>query len=91
MAAKTIKGTTKTGFKYEISKERLNNYELLEVIGELDENPLVLSKVVIMLLGKEQTNKLKDFLRTEDGIVPADLISEAITGIFQNQSEVKNS
>lgn len=91
MPKEMIKGTTKSGFSYKISKDRLNNYELLEVIGELDENPLVLSKVVIMLLGKEQTAKLKDHLRTDDDIVPADRMSEEITEIFQNQSETKNS
>jgi hypothetical protein len=86
-----VKGTTKSGFKYMISKERLNNYELLEVIGELEENPLVLSKVVDLLLGEEQTKKLKNHLRTKDGLVPADKISDEITEIFKSQSETKNS
>ena len=57
-----IKGKTKSGFSYELDKERLNNYELLEAIEELEENPLVLSRVVNLLLGKEQTKKLKDHL-----------------------------
>lgn len=34
----------------------------LEAIGELEANPLALSKVVIMLLGKKQTEALKDHL-----------------------------
>ncbi|MPM49077.1 hypothetical protein SDC9_95805 [bioreactor metagenome] len=86
-----IKGKTKSGFLYELDKERLNNYELLEAIGELEENPLVLSSVVNLLLGKEQTKKLKDHLRTENGIVPTEKMSEEITEIFQNQGETKNS
>lgn len=86
-----IKGTTKSGFAFNIAKERLNNYELLEVIGELDSNPLVLSKVVKLLLGNEQTEELKNHLRTEDGLVPADKLSVEITEIFQSQSETKNS
>ena len=86
-----IKGKTKSGFSYELDKERLNNYELLEAIEELEENPLVLSRVVNLLLGKEQTKKLKDHLRTENGIVPTDKMSEEITEIFQNQGETKNS
>ena len=86
-----IKGKTKSGFSYELDKERLNNYELLEAIEELEENPLVLSRVVNLLLGKEQTKKLKDHLRTENGIVPTEKMSEEITEIFQNQSETKNS
>ena len=86
-----IKGKTKSGFSYELDKERLNNYELLEAIEELEENPLVLSRVVNLLLGKEQTKKLKDHLRTENGIVPTENMSEEITEIFQNQGETKNS
>ena len=86
-----IKGKTKSGFSYELDKERLNNYELLEAIEELEENPLILSRVVNLLLGKEQTKKLKDHLRTENGIVPTEKMSEEITEIFQNQGETKNS
>ena len=86
-----IKRKTKSGFSYELDKERLNNYELLEAIEELEENPLVLSRVVNLLLGKEQTKKLKDHLRTENGIVPTEKMSEEITEIFQNQGETKNS
>ena len=86
-----IKGKTKSGFSYELDKERLNNYELLEAIEELEENPLVLSRVVNLLLGKEQTKKLKDHLRTENGIVPTEKMSEEITEIFQNQGETQDS
>ncbi|MGM0143761.1 hypothetical protein IGJ94_000288 [Enterococcus sp. AZ153] len=86
-----MKGKTKSGFEYKISKERLDNYELLEAIIELETNPLTLSKVVIMLLGKEQTEKLKDHLRTKAGIVPAEKMSEEITEIFQSHSNTKNS
>ena len=86
-----IKGKTKSGFLYELDKERLNNYELLEAIEELEENPLVLSRVVNLLLGKEQTKKLKDHLRTDNGIVPTEKMSEEITEIFQSQGETKNS
>jgi len=86
-----ISGKTKSGFKYSVSEERLNNYELLEAIGELEENPLVLTKVVDLLLGKEQKKELKDHLRTKDGLVPTEKLSEEITEIFQSQSETKNS
>ncbi|WP_413518444.1 hypothetical protein [Carnobacterium maltaromaticum] len=86
-----IKGKTQSGFKYEVPKKRLENYELLEAIGELDDNPLVLTKVVKLLLGKDQTEQLKNHLRTEDGIVPTEKLSEEITEIFQSQSETKKS
>ena len=86
-----IKGKTSSGFEYEILEEQLNNYELLESIAELEENALVLPKVVNMLLGKEQKNKLTKHLRTKDGIVPMDKMMNEITEIFQSKSEIKNS
>jgi len=86
-----IKGKTTSGFEYKIPKENLNNYELIEVLGEIEENPLLLSKTVNLLLGKEQATKLKDHLRTKGGTVPTDKISEEIMEIFNNQKETKNS
>lgn len=86
-----IKGKTKSGFEYKIPKENLNNYELVEVLGELDANPLLMAKTVDLLLGKEQKEKLKNHLRTENGTVPTDKISEEIMEIFNSQNETKKS
>lgn len=84
-----ITGTTKSGFDYNISKDRLNNYELAETLGELEDNPLLMGKVVKLMLGSEQTKKLKDHLRTKDGFVPSDLMEAEITEILQKQAELK--
>lgn len=86
-----IKGTTKSGFNYEVAQERLENYDLFEKIGEMEENPFVIAKVVKLLLGTEQANKLKDHVRSDSGFVPSDKMSEEITEIFQKQAETKNS
>lgn len=86
-----IKGKTKSGFEYKIPEENLNNYELVEALGELEDNPLLIAKTVHLLLGKEQTEKLKSHLRTENGIVPTDKMSAEIMEIFENQKETKNS
>jgi len=86
-----IKGKTKSGFEYKIPEENLNNYELVEALGEIEDNPLLIAKTVHLLLGKEQTEKLKNHLRTESGIVPTDKMSAEIMEIFENQKETKNS
>ena len=88
---KEIKGKTKTGFKYEITGERLENYELIESLSEVDENPLLLPKTVNLLLGKEQANKLKDHLRNDEGLVSTEKLTEELMDIFNSQSETKNS
>lgn len=86
-----IKGKTTSGFEYEISKARLENYELIEALSEVDENPLLLPKTVNLLLGKDQTIKLKDHLRDPEGLVSSEKLSNEIMDIFQSQKETKNS
>ena len=45
-----IKGKTKSGFEYEISKDVVNDYELVENLAELEDNPLILAKVIKQIL-----------------------------------------
>ena len=87
-----IKGKTETGFEYEISKNIINDYELVENLGMLEENPLILGTVVRQILGKEQANKLKDHARNKEGIVGTDSMTKEIVDIFKNSGEeTKNS
>ena len=87
-----IKGKTSSGFEFEISKDVANDYELVENLGELEDNPLILGKIVNQILGKEQTARLKDHVRNEKGIVPTDKMTKEIIEIFQNSGEeTKNS
>lgn len=86
-----IEGKTKSGFDYTIPEENLNNYELVEVLGEMEDNPLLISKTVNLLLGKDQAKRLKEHLRTESGIVPTDKMSEEIMAIFESVNKTKNS
>ena len=82
-----IKGKTSSGFRFEISKDVINDYELVENLGELEDNPLILGKIVRQILGKEQTSKLKDHIRNENGIVPTDKMTKEIIEIFKNGGE----
>lgn len=85
-----IKGTTPTGFEYHVDKETLNDYELLEEVSAVDDNPLLIANLVKRLLGKEQTNKLKEHIRSDAGIVPLDVMTNEIVAIFQSTKEIKN-
>lgn len=87
-----IIGKTESGFEYKISKDIVNDYELLENLGELESNPLLLTTVVKQVLGEEQANKLKEHCRNKKGMVQTDKISEEILDIFKNSGEeTKNS
>ena len=52
-----LKGTTESGFIYEIPEGNLNNFELVEAISNSEENPLAIAKVVNWTLGKEQAQR----------------------------------
>ena len=85
-----LEGTTKSGFNFKVADESLNDFELIEVLSEVDVNPLLLPRLVNMLLGDEQKKALMDHLRTEKGNVPLDAMSDEIMEIFQTGS-LKNS
>lgn len=84
-----IKGKTKSGFEFEISRRALDNYELMEVIAEADSNPLLIPKVLTMLLGKGK-EELMEHVREEDGIVPTDKMLDELMDIFESSAETKN-
>lgn len=86
-----LKGKTQSGFTFNISDERLNNYELVEALNDLEENPLAVSKVVNLLLGKELAQKLKNHVRTKDGLVSVDKMEAEIKEIFEGAQQTKNS
>lgn len=78
-----LKGTTSSGFKFEVSEDVLDNMELVDTLAEMqDDNPLEVSKVVRIVLGPKQRSALYEHLRTEDGRVPVIAVSEAIMDIF---------
>lgn len=85
-----IEGITKSGFKFSIREELADDYELLELIGEIDENPAKVDALLVKLLGKEQKNALKEHLRGENGIVKITDMDNAITEIFAAFPKSKN-
>ena len=86
-----ISGVTKNGFTFEITDERADNMELIDAMADIDDgNILAVSKVLTLLLGPEQKKKMYDFVRTEDGIVSAQTVSEMIVEILAAKKETKN-
>lgn len=85
---KSFKGTTKTGFPFDISMEQMENYEVVETIAEIDENPLVLPRLLKLLLG-DQVAALKDHVRGEDGMVPTQKLMDEVRDIFESQNVKK--
>lgn len=86
-----IKGTTTTGFEFELEDEVLDDYELLEVLVEVDKgNYGLVTKMVDILLGESQKEALKNHIRKNTGRVSAKKMMEEISEIFQASNSLKN-
>lgn len=80
-----VKGKLENGFEYEVDDVVLNDYEMLEAIAEAQStNPLKITTVVDKLLGSEQKERLKDYIREEDGRVPIEAITQSVVTILQD-------
>lgn len=78
-----ITGKTDSGFEFEISEKALDNMELVDALADAqDDDPLAVSKVCTLFLGKDLKKKLYAFLRTEDGRVPVERVTKTIMEIF---------
>ena len=88
-----MKGITSTGFEFEIDDNRLDDMELVDVMAEIDANPLLMPKLCRMLLGEGQKKRLHDHLRVKDGRVPIEAVAKEIQEIFNSNDtgDIKNS
>lgn len=86
-----VKGTTATGFGFEIAEEALDDYELLEILIEVDSGDLrLVPKMVDILLGKEQKDKLKEHVRATVGRVSTKAMMDEVALILSAKNELKN-
>lgn len=87
---KIIRGITKSGFRFSIDSEVFKDMEMLELIGEVDDNPILMPKLLEKMFGKKQKDNLYNFVRDDKGSVPIEKISEIVKDIFESK-ELKNS
>lgn len=83
-----IDGYTKSGFKYSVDENIMDNWELFEemsagtMTGEI--------KAAKMMIGEDAYKRLKEHCRNEKGVVPAKKmdaeIAEIITGVSSKNS-----
>lgn len=87
-----IRGTTNSGFDFEIQEEALDDWELVKLLTKLDEGD-VHNIVYIgpLLLGNEQFEKLENYLKSKNnGKLRASTIIAEIAEILASTHELKN-
>ena len=59
-----IIGTTASGFEYSIEDEVMKDWEIIDYMSEMVENPFVIPKILKKMLGIKQYAKLMNHCRT---------------------------
>lgn len=86
-----LKGISASGFEFEIDEEVLDDWEMLELLQEIDDGSVgKIAKAIVFLLGKEQYEKLKNFIKARDGKIKASVMIDEFTSIMNANKEVKN-
>lgn len=83
-------GTTRSGFKFTVDSDQLNDLDFIEDLGKADENPVFWPRVMRAAFGDEQYARFKAHIRTENGKAPFDTALEEFTEIL-NLANAKNS
>ena len=87
-----VEGKLSNGFEYKIEEENLDNYETLEKLWDIDENPensYLIRDVIIDILGKGQYDELKAFIKKQDGRISSSKMF-SLLGEILDIDKVKN-
>lgn len=82
---KTVKLTN--GFEVKVEPDELNDMYFVEALADIESDVLALPKVMKMMLGDEQKKALYKSLEDENGRVPIETITDAITEIMTKAGE----
>lgn len=87
-----MKATLNDGFELEINENCLDDWDLLEILGEIDDgNAGKIVKAAKLMLGDEGVKKLKDHFRNDKGKVPVSVMVSAMSELMESVSALKNS
>ena len=78
-----MKGTTRTGFPFEVDENAFNDMEVVDVLSNEEMHATYkMSFLVSRVLGAKQKKALYDHLRDASGRVPVDAVEREMEDIF---------
>lgn len=87
-----VKGTTESGFDFEIDETKINNYDFIELMVDADDGSIpAMVKAIRLILPQEEINRIKDFVRDENGIAHIPAVYKVVSEIISYKGETKNS
>lgn len=91
-----MQGITKNGFEYNIDERILSDWRFTSIAAKVEGGSTVekigaAQKMVEMIFGEEQLNKLIDHIASQnDGFVPADEVMNTAKEIIEENKKLKN-
>ena len=85
-----LTGETKTGFRYSVNEAALNDWELLEDLDGIENNPQRYVRVARRLLSEEQYEALKKHCINEENRVDMTKMFYEISDILTSNDRIKN-
>lgn len=88
-----IKGTTKTGFNFELDDDVVDDYDLLLKLADVDNGNLTgIDGIFNEVLGEEQKKELREHIKKVTGRkrVSIKLMLASLQDIFEATNETKN-
>jgi len=87
-----IKGTTESGFNFELDETRVNDMRVIDAMVEAEEGNLGgVSKLISLLFDKQQKTDLYAFCADEKGQVSIDRCMKVVFEVLRFDGETKNS
>ena len=84
-----LKGVTKSGFRFSINENVMNDWEMMEKLAEMEDNPLASVAVIKKMLGKNQYEALKSHLKKKNGRITTEAMMECFTNFMNAKPETK--
>lgn len=85
-----IKGKTPTAFNFEIEEDVVDDYELLELIADVEEHPEKVVKLIPKVLGEKQKDKLIEHVKkTNNGKCSVTSMMREMSAIFEGATTLK--
>ena len=82
-----MQGKTTSGFKFEVNEEASKSMEFVELLCDLNENRLLMGRVIKFMLGEDQKEKLYKHVRGNKEFTSAEDVEKEINEIFDLANE----
>ena len=91
-----MQGITKSGFEYNIDERILTDWRFTSEAAKTEsgskvEKLLAAQRMIELMLGKEQLNKLMEHIASQnDGFVPSEVVMNTAKEIIEEKKNIKN-